>query len=59
MTGGFAKARLEKIRREADSHRVSADAINRLNEIITDYGQNIGKYAVEIARHSNQKTAKE
>jgi len=56
---GFASARIEKIIREAGARRVSADAINRLNEILTDYGLNIAKYAVEIARHSGRKTVKE
>ena len=57
--GGFASARIEKIIRNAGARRVSADAIDRLNEIITDFGTNIAKYAVEIARHSGRKTVKE
>jgi histone H3/H4 len=56
---GFASARIEKIIRNAGARRVSADAITRLNEIVTDYGTNIAKYAVEIARHSGRKTVKE
>lgn len=56
---GFARARVEKIIRDAGAFRVSADAINRLNEILTDYATNIAKYAVEIARHSGRKTIKE
>ena len=56
---GFASARVEKLIRTAGAHRVSADAITRLNEILTDYGTNIAKYAVEIARHSGRKTIKE
>ena len=59
MAGGFASARIEKIIRNAGARRVSADAIDRLNEIVTDYGNNIAKYAVEIARHSGRKTVKE
>jgi histone H3/H4 len=38
---------------------VSTDAINRLNEIITDRGMNIAGYAVEITCHSGRKTVKE
>ncbi|MFX0015031.1 MAG: histone family protein [Promethearchaeota archaeon] len=56
---GFAHARVEKIIRNAGAFRVSADAINRLNEILTDYATNLAKYAVEIARHSGRKTVKE
>ncbi|MFX0051954.1 MAG: histone [Candidatus Hodarchaeota archaeon] len=56
---GFARARVEKIIRDAGAWRVSADAINRLNEILTDYATNMAKYAVEIARHSGRKTVKE
>ncbi|MHA2225832.1 MAG: histone [Candidatus Hodarchaeales archaeon] len=56
---GFASARVERLIREAGARRVSADAINRLNEVLTDYGMNIAKYAVEIARHSGRKTIKE
>lgn len=56
---GFASARIEKIIRNAGARRVSAGAIDRLNEIVTDYGTNVAKYAVEIARHSGRKTVKE
>lgn len=56
---GFARARVEKLIRNAGAHRVSADAINRLNEVLTNYSTNIAKYAVEIARHSGRKTVKE
>jgi histone H3/H4 len=56
---GFANARVEKVLRNAGAFRVSANAINQLNEIITDRGMNIARYAVEIARHSGRKTVKE
>ncbi|MHA2173527.1 MAG: histone [Candidatus Hodarchaeales archaeon] len=56
---GFASARVEKLIRNAGARRVSADAISRLNEVLTDYGMNLAKYAVEIARHSGRKTIKE
>ncbi|MHA2292550.1 MAG: histone family protein [Candidatus Hodarchaeales archaeon] len=59
MADGFARARVEKLIRTAGAHRVSADAINRLNEVLTNYGTNLAKYAVEIARHSGRKTVKE
>jgi histone H3/H4 len=59
MAGHFANARVEKIIRNAGARRVSADATNRLNEILTDYGRGIAKYAIEICRHNGRKTVKE
>ena len=56
---GFARARVEKLIRTAGAHRVSAGAINRLNEVLTNRGMELAKYAVEIARHSGRKTVKE
>ena len=56
---GFAKARIEKVIRNAGTHRVSAGAIDRLNEILTDHGMTVAKYSVEIKRHSGRKTVKE
>lgn len=59
MAGGFARARVEKLIREAGAWRVSAGAIKNLNEILTERGMSIAKYAVELARHSGRKTIKE
>ena len=59
IMAGFASARVEKLIRDAGARRVSADAISRLNEVLTDYGMSLAKYAVEIARHSGRKTVKE
>ena len=56
---GFARARVEKLIRSAGAFRVSAGAIDRLNEILTDYGMSIAKYSVEISRHNGRKTVKE
>ena len=56
---GFARARVERLIRTAGAQRVSADAIDRLNEVLTNYGMSVAKYAVEIARHSGRKTVKE
>lgn len=55
---GFANARVEKLVRNAGAHRVSAAAIEQLNEVLTARGTDIAKYAVEIAKHSGRKTVK-
>ncbi|MFW9915522.1 MAG: histone [Candidatus Thorarchaeota archaeon] len=59
MPGTFANARVEKLIRDAGGQRVSADAITKMNEVITDYGMKLAKYAVDLARHSGRKTVKE
>ena len=59
MAGNFANARVERLIREAGAHRVSADAVDRMNELVTEFGMKIAKYAVEIARHNGRKTVKE
>ena len=56
---GFARARVENLIRTAGAFRVSAGAIDRLNEVLTDYAMTISKYAVEVAKHSGRKTIKE
>ncbi|MFX0092521.1 MAG: histone, partial [Candidatus Hodarchaeota archaeon] len=59
MAGHFANARVEKLIRNAGAQRVSAEAIEAMNEILTKFGKDMAKYAVEIARHSGRKTVKE
>ena len=59
MAGNFANAKVEKIIRNAGAFRVAAAAINRLNEVITDYGKGVAKYAIDISRHNGRKTIKE
>lgn len=56
---GFASARVEAIIRNVGAFRVSADAVYRLNTILTDYGTTIAKYANDIARHNGRKTVQE
>ena len=56
---GFASARVEKLIRDSGAFRVSADAISRLNEVLTDYAMNVSRHAVDIAKHSGRKTVKE
>ena len=59
MAGNFANAKVEKLIRDAGAHRVAADAVSKMNELITEKGMAVAKYAVEIARHSGRKTVKE
>ncbi|MHA2061134.1 MAG: histone [Candidatus Sifarchaeia archaeon] len=59
IMAGFARARVENLIRTAGAFRVSAGAIDRLNEVLTDYSMNLAKYAVDIAKHSGRKTVKE
>lgn len=59
MAGNFANARVEKLVRDAGAQRVAADAVERMNEVVSEYGMKIARYAVEIARHSGRKTVKE
>jgi histone H3/H4 len=58
MKYNFASAKVEKLIRKAGARRVSQDAINELNKILTEKGSDIAKYAVEVARHSGRKTVK-
>lgn len=56
---GFAKARVERLIRDAGAFRVSSTAIESLNEILTNYGESIAKRAVTFARHNGRKTVKD
>ncbi len=56
---GFANARVEKLIRTAGAHRVSSDAVKRLNEVLTNRGTEIARFALEIARASRRKTVKD
>ncbi len=59
MAGNFANAKVEKLIRDAGAQRVSADAIDAMNELLTDYGMKVAKFAIEIAKHGDRKTVKE
>jgi histone H3/H4 len=59
MAGNFVNSRVEKLIRNAGAHRVSADAVERMNELMTEWGTSISKYAVEIARHEGRLAIKE
>ena len=56
---GFASARVERVIRNAGAFRVSADAVYRLNEILTEYAMSVARYAVDISQHSGRKTVQE
>ena len=59
MAGSFANAKVEKLIRDAGAQRVSADAVAKMNEVLTEFGMKIAKHAVEIAKHGDRKTVKE
>ena len=56
---GFASARVERLIRNEGAFRVSADAISSLNDVISERGMKIAKYAIDIAHNSGRKTIKE
>lgn len=57
---GFAATRVERIIRGAGTgaYRVSTNAIEKLNEIITTHSTDIASKIVNIALHSGRKTIK-
>jgi histone H3/H4 len=59
MTGSFANARIERLIRSVGAQRVSAEAIETMNEVVTKFGNQLAKRAVNIANHSGRKTVKE
>ncbi len=56
--GGFASARVERLIRDAGAFRVSADAVDALNTVLTEHSLKLSKYAVEICNNSGRKTVK-
>ncbi len=56
MPLSLANAQVEKLLKMAGAERVSADAIAYLNELLVNYGLEISKYAIEIAKHAGRKT---
>ncbi|MHA1978159.1 MAG: histone [Candidatus Hodarchaeales archaeon] len=55
----FAKARVERVIRDAGAERVSGDAVEYLNKQLEAYCYTLGKSAVDIARHAKRKTIKD
>ena len=58
MTEKYANARIEKLLRQAKAARVSVEAIDKLDDILKRWGQNIAKFAKLIKpEHSGKKRA--
>ena len=58
MTEGFPSAPLERIARKAGAERVSASAVNALNEVLTEIAEHIAREAVTAAHHAGRVTIK-
>ncbi|MBS3159295.1 histone family protein [Candidatus Woesearchaeota archaeon] len=51
-------AAMEKLLKNAGAPRVSENAKKELRDVLEEYAEVIGKYAVKIALHSKRKTIK-
>ncbi|TDA28754.1 MAG: histone, partial [Archaeoglobi archaeon] len=49
-------APVDRLIRKAGAERVSADAVEKMVEVIEDYAVRVAKKAVDIAKHSGRKT---
>ncbi|MCS7118963.1 MAG: histone family protein [Archaeoglobaceae archaeon] len=49
-------APVDRLIRKAGAERVSADAVEKMVEVIEDYAVKVAKKAVDIAKHSGRKT---
>ena len=56
---GFANARVERLIRDAGAFRVSGEAIDSLNNELSDLCFKIAKIAVEITTNAGRKTVKD
>ena len=59
MEANFAKARIEKIIRNVGAQRVSAGALNAMDEVLNAYGSDLARNALKIANQSGRKTISE
>lgn len=55
----FAKARIESIMKSAGAERISASALGRMDELVTEFGTNCSKTAINLANTANRKTVQE
>ncbi len=51
-------AAMEKLLKKAGAHRVSADAKEKLREVLQDYSMELGAKALRFAKHAGRKTIK-
>jgi len=49
-------APVDRLIRKAGAERVSADAVEKMVEVLEDYAVNVAKKAIDIAKHSGRKT---
>ncbi|MCS7130332.1 MAG: histone family protein [Archaeoglobaceae archaeon] len=49
-------APVDRLIRKAGAERVSADAVQKMVEVLEDYAVQVAKKAVDIAKHSGRKT---
>jgi histone H3/H4 len=52
----FAKARIEAIMKGAGAQRISAKSIERMDELLADWGKNVSKSAIDFAKAAGRKT---
>jgi histone H3/H4 len=54
--GTFAKARIEAIMKSAGAERISAKAIDRMDELCAEFGGKVSKSAINLASNTGRKT---